>query len=96
MNNIISNIEKYASRNNPIQVQILYEENYTGILIRNTVAQTEQTAHKTGIGLQNISVMMEHMQGYLEVLQKDRKYGMILHFPYSAIQKHGNDKGLTE
>lgn len=46
MNNIISNIEKYASRNNPIQVQILYEENYTGILIRNTVAQTEQTAHK--------------------------------------------------
>ena len=96
MNNIISNIEKYASRNNPIQVQILYEENYTGILIRNTVAQTEQTAHKTGIGLQNISVMMEHMQGYLEVLQKDRKYCMILHFPYSAIQKHGNDKGLTE
>lgn len=96
MNNIISNIEKYASRNNPIQVQILYEEKYVGILIRNTVAQTEQTAHKTGIGLQNISVMMEHMQGYLEASEKDRKYCMILHFPYSVIQKHGNDKGLTE
>jgi hypothetical protein len=96
MNNIISNIEKYASRNNPIQVQILYEENYTGILIRNTVAQTEQTAHKTGIGLQNISVMMEHMQGYLEASEKDKEYCVILYFPYSVIQKYGNDKGLTE
>lgn len=49
MNNIISNIEKYG-RNNPIQVQILYEENYTGILIRNTVVYSKQTTTiKTGI-----------------------------------------------
>lgn len=83
MNNIISNIEKYASRNHPIQIQILYEEKYVGILIRNTVAQTEQTAHKTGIGLQNISAMMEHMQGYMEASEKDKEYCIILYFPYS-------------
>ncbi|MDQ9749113.1 hypothetical protein RFZ03_00240, partial [Acinetobacter baumannii] len=69
---IISNIEKYAGRNKPIRIQILYEESHIGILIGNTIDQPEQPVHKTGIGLQNISVMMEHMHGYVEVSEKEK------------------------
>lgn len=83
MNNIISNIEKYAGRNKPIQIQILYEESHIGILIGNTTDQPEQPVHKTGIGLQNISVMMEHMHGYVEVSEKEKDYCIILYFPSS-------------
>lgn len=83
MNNIISNIEKYAGRNKPIQIQILYEESHIGILIGNTTDQPEQPVHKTGIGLQNISVMMEYMHGYVEVSEKEKDYCIILYFPSS-------------
>ena len=67
MNNIISNIEKYGKHENEVCIQLCYGNEEVGISIQNSITRFDSEHQKTGIGLQNISIMMEQMDGRMEV-----------------------------
>lgn len=91
MNNIISNIEKYGKHENEVCIQLCYGTEEVGISIQNSITRFDSEHQKTGIGLQNISIMMEQMDGRMEVNADDLTYCIVLYFPekkeYHKISK---------
>lgn len=91
MNNIISNIEKYGKHENEVCIQLCYGNEEVGISIQNSITRFDSEHQKTGIGLQNISIMMEQMDGRMEVNADDLTYCIVLYFPekkaYHKISK---------
>ena len=91
MNNIISNIEKYGKHENEVCIQLCYGNEEVGISIQNSITRFDSEHQKTGMGLQNISIMMEQMDGRMEVNADDLTYCIVLYFPekkeYHKISK---------
>lgn len=81
MDNLYSNLEKYADREKEVQLQILYERRRTGIFIKNSIAKPGQYVEGTGIGVKNISLMMEQMGGAVQVEMTQEDYCIALYFP---------------
>ena len=88
---IISNIEKYGKHENEVCIQLCYGNEEVGISIQNSITRFDSEHQKTGIGLQNISIMMEQMDGRMEVNADDLTYCIVLYFPekkeYHKISK---------
>ena len=91
INNIFSNIEKYGKHENEVCIQLCYGNEEVGISIQNSITRFDSEHQKTGIGLQNISIMMEQMDGRMEVNADDLTYCIVLYFPekkeYHKISK---------
>lgn len=101
MNNIISNIEKYADKSQEIRLELLYEykngiaaaENvqeqseekseadYIEMSFTNGIAVPNQYVEGTGIGVKNISMMMNQMQGFARTEISEEQYCIALFFP---------------
>lgn len=101
MNNIISNIEKYADKSQEIRLELLYEykngiaaaENvqeqseekseadYIKMSFTNGIAVPNQYVEGTGIGVKNISMMMNQMQGFARTEISEEQYCIALFFP---------------
>ncbi len=81
MNNIASNLEKYADRNAPLHIRTLYTEDYACISIENGTGQKSPESRGTGIGMKNIARMMEQMNGKLQVRTEENTYEVTLFFP---------------
>lgn len=64
MNNLISNIEKYAAKDKPIELEVLYTDTYVELGFRNKIIKPNPYVKGTGIGLKNIELMMEQMKGF--------------------------------
>ena len=90
-NSVISNIEKYGKHENEVCIQLCYGNEEVGISIQNSITRFDSEHQKTGIGLQNISIMMEQMDGRMEVNADDLTYCIVLYFPekkeYHKISK---------
>ena len=80
-NNLISNINKYGDRRRPVRIELRYEPGKVGVWIQNGVGDTGGPVEGTGIGVKNISMMMEQMSGSAKVRQKDGNYSIALWFP---------------
>lgn len=81
MNNIISNIEKYGDKECEVLIKIIYEQYSVEILIANSVATTNEYVAGTGIGVKNVSLMMEKMGGMAKTGIQEGMYWIELHFP---------------
>ncbi len=81
MNNLYSNLEKYADRNQEVVIQMIYEPDRAGIVIQNSMAQAGPYEGGTGIGVSNICLMMEQMGGQAQADMTEQVYRMILYFP---------------
>lgn len=81
MNNIISNLEKYADRDGEIRIQTLYEKELVGILVENKTASQTCFVQGTGIGMKNVELMMKQMNGKLKVEFSEERYCVVLYFP---------------
>lgn len=81
INNIFSNLEKYADKEQEVMIQMIYEPRRTGILIQNGMAQAGTYTEGTGIGVKNICLMMEQMGGEAQAGMTLEGYRMILYFP---------------
>ena len=84
MNNILSNIMKYAEKHIPIQICSKYTKKEFAISIQNGVSNLTEEVFGTGIGVNNISIMMNQMNGRCEVISDDKTYTITLCFPYST------------
>lgn len=81
INNLLSNIIKYADKNEPIQLYTCYSNKEFAIVVENYIAKFVQVDSGTGIGVNNICSMMTQMNGRCEVKRNDDVYRIKLIFP---------------
>lgn len=81
VNNIVSNIEKYADLQKEVCISSLYTDNTIGIAIRNSIGSTSSNIQGNKIGVENISKMMLQMNGRCEVSHSKDTYQITLWFP---------------
>lgn len=81
IDNLVSNIKKYADRTEPVELSSEYNTSYISITIRNKSAQSNHYVHGTGIGVKNIHAMMAKMNGICNVYIDPDYYSIILSFP---------------
>lgn len=86
MDNIVSNIEKYADKSIPVRTEVVYTEEYGGLAFQNETAcdarDRRKTEGSTNIGLHNVEKMMKNMNGYCEVKQTENIFEIALMFPW--------------
>ena len=83
LDNLSSNILKYASRKEPIQVQAQEEENTLVLFFRNSLKEREDVTEGTCVGLSSVQAMMEKMGGSSHAEQTGAAFQITLVFPLS-------------
>ena len=86
MDNIVSNIEKYADKSMPVRIETIYTEEYGGLAFRNGIScsmeDRRKTEGSTNIGLHNVEKMRKKMNGYFRVKQTENIFEITLIFPW--------------
>ena len=80
LDNICSNLIKYASHESPVHVASFYDSDVCGILFENTKQRDASQVDSNGIGVPNIHEMMEEMGGKCEVEEFGEIYRLRLIF----------------
>ena len=85
MDNITSNIEKYADKSRPVDVEAVRTtvegKNYAGITIENTILQNASHEESSGIGTRSMENMMHAMKGLLFIKTGEDNYRICILFP---------------
>ena len=81
INNLISNVEKYADKNHPVTLSSLLSKDYFGIQLGNRIRESRDEVQGTRIGMQNIEKMMEQMCGRADIERNQNSFLIILWFP---------------
>lgn len=82
MDNITSNIIKYADVNFPITIKNIEENDKIGFVIENKICTTNEKVESYGIGIQSIKNMMVKMKGECITKTVGSDFQIILLFPY--------------
>ena len=61
--NLTSNIVKYADSSKPVYMETIYSKQNVAIQISNYVAEDKKLLSSAGIGLKNVEMMMQRMNG---------------------------------
>lgn len=80
MNNIVSNMIKYADTKEEIVISTIYEKEQVFILFANHKLKKIEKVESTGIGIRNIKGMMDKMDGSCEVEETGDLYRIKLQF----------------
>lgn len=83
MDNITSNILKYARKDRPVQILCSCGEEEMCLFFENTVKGTGENTESTKVGLQNVRKMMERMGGSCQYGQKGEQFYVALFFPHT-------------
>lgn len=81
LDNITSNILKYADPEQPVSVRFLREEGRAGLAFCNAVSPDAGAVQSTKVGLLSIQTMMEKMQGETRIESGDGRFCIALLFP---------------
>ena len=81
MDNLVSNIKKYADRNAPVEFSSAYSDSEICITLKNRIVEPRHCVHSTGIGTKNIKSMMVQMHGSCEIDISQEQYSISLSFP---------------
>ena len=81
LDNVASNIIKYADQRYPVCFSLLDEGTWVGIRIWNHVCLKEKEVESTGIGIQSIRNMMQQMGGQCNIFNQNDIFEMTLLFP---------------
>lgn len=82
INNILSNLEKYADPGEEVSLGTIYSQTEIGVRIRNGIRMREKNIQGTRIGVNNITKMMQQMNGRCEVTMDEENYQITLWFVY--------------
>lgn len=82
MDNITSNIIKYADPSKPIVITSYQDKGMEGFAFENHTMQLEREVESTGIGLRSIGNMMDKMHGKCIIENKKEQFRIILLFAY--------------
>lgn len=77
--NIASNIIKYGERTKPVKISVVRQDKWLILLFMNSVKEDEEQKG-TGVGVQNIRMMMEKMNGVCQIHQSEQNYIVELRF----------------
>lgn len=80
MDNIVSNICKYAEPEKPVVIEALWEEAAVSLSFSNFIRENTNVTG-TKIGLKNITSMMESMEGECRIGQSEQEFKLTLVFP---------------
>ncbi len=80
MNNLVSNLEKYADRSQPVSLLIQYESDSLCLVIRNAIQIPNPYVEGTGIGTKNVAMMMRQMGGSQEIVMTAQTFITRLYF----------------
>ncbi len=81
LDNIVSNIEKYAEKSCPVRIRSVYTGLYAGISFANVMSLSCSTQESSGIGLKSIHSMMLQMNGLSSVNKNEKEFEISLMFP---------------
>lgn len=87
MDNITSNLMKYADPEEPVVISAAREGKMSGILLENRICEPVQKTESTGIGIRNIQKMMSRMEGTCTVWKEERQFKLQLLFPERSIHR---------
>ena len=79
LDNITSNILKYADPAAPVAVDFVTEDGYVGLAFANAVL-TDQRAESTKVGLTSIETMMDKMHGRADISTTPERFCITLLF----------------
>ena len=81
LDNIGSNLIKYADPARPIEVRFLRQEGRAGLVFRNHVLPAPPAVESTKVGLTSIETMMDKMHADCKIEQENEQFTMTLLFP---------------
>ena len=81
LDNIGSNLIKYADPARPIEVRFLRQEGKAGLVFRNHVLPAPPAVESTKVGLTSIETMMDKMHADCKIEQENEQFTMTLLFP---------------
>ena len=82
INNIFSNIRKYAEKQVPVHVETTKEDTCLGIMFVNIIRMVDRdTQESNGIGLKSVQSMVEQMGGSCMVEQSDIGFSIMFTLP---------------
>ncbi len=81
VDNITSNILKYADKKFPVKILTVYDREYAGFAFENTVSAENDYGESTKVGIQSISSMMKKMNGSCRVTRDDTAFRIEILFP---------------
>ena len=81
MDNLTSNIMKYADTSMPVAVSAVEEGSMVGFLFENKVKKPEEETESNGIGIQSVKNMMAKMRGKCMTEQEGERFRVLLLFP---------------
>lgn len=82
LDNITSNLVKYADPAFPVRICSEHTENRAGIVFENVSRKLEKKTDSTNIGLENVKKMMERMNGDCRTEADETSFRTKLFFPY--------------
>lgn len=85
MDNVTSNISKYAAKDTALQVKVGSLGRMVYLTIQNQIATHDVEQEGTHIGLTNIRAMMEKMGGECKVKSTESVFRMELCFPVADM-----------
>ena len=86
MDNIASNLLKYANPSQTISVAMAADEREICVSVANAVSPEASSQRSSGIGLSNMRAMMEKMKGKLETVQNGEVFQVTLRFPLADVR----------
>ena len=89
INNLFSNVQKYADPAEPVLFSSQVENGFFAFTLQNRIARTTKYVEGTGIGVTNIRNMMRRMGGRCEVQIGETCYSIRLLFPLNGPAGEG-------
>lgn len=81
LDNVASNIVKYADPSAPVKISSVEEGHMVGFSFENKVQRLEEKPESTGIGIQNMKNMMQKMGGRSVAEKEGERFKLVLLFP---------------
>lgn len=80
LDNIVSNIEKYAEKTYPVEIRTVQTNHFVGIAVKNMQSPTNERPDSNGVGIDNMCTMMQEMNGSCKVDQSKTVFEISLLF----------------
>ena len=81
INNIFSNVSKYANKNEPINIELTTDDNNLKFTVKNTKIHTVDYIESNCIGLKSVKQMMKIHDGNLTIIDDKSYFTIIITFP---------------
>ena len=80
LDNLISNIEKYAEKTYPVIIRPIEEKHFIGFIVKNMRTLSCEQTESSGVGIESIRTMMQQMNGICVIDQTNTMFELSILF----------------